>query len=140
MEKGTQQQPAFRPGDQVRVWYRIQERDRVRTAPFEGLVIRLRGAGPSKTVTVRRVTFGEGVERVFSLDSPAIDRIEVVRRGQVRRSRLYFLRLAIGKTRIGAKKGEVEVEKPPAPEAAVGIIAEKPADEPAGSSSQAPNS
>ena len=55
--------PAFRAGDQVRIWYRIQERGRMRTAPFEGIVLRIRGAGGAKSVTVRRVTFGEGVER-----------------------------------------------------------------------------
>ena len=104
--QGTRQaiQPDFRPGDQLRVWYHIQERDRVRLAQFEGIVIRLRGSSPSKTITVRRVTFGEGVERVFFLDGPSIERIEVVRRGKVRRNRLYFLRAVIGKTRIAAKE------------------------------------
>lgn len=92
--------PEFRSGDEVRVWYRIQERGRTRVTPFEGTVIRVRGAGPSKTMTVRRVTFGEGVERVFQLNGPTIDRMEVVRRGKVRRSRLYFLRTVVGKTRI----------------------------------------
>ena len=96
-------QPAYRTGDLVRVWYKIQERDRVRLAPFEGLVLRQRGQGPSQTFTIRRVTFGEGVERVFPNDSPAIDHVEVLRRGKVKRSRLYFLRLVVGKTRIAAK-------------------------------------
>jgi large subunit ribosomal protein L19 len=112
-QQGTRERvkAEFRPGDQVRVWCRIQERDRVRLAPFEGTVIRLRGAGASQTMTIRRVTFGEGVERVFSLDAPLIDRIEVIRRGDVRRSRLYFLRTVIGKTRIAAKEGDVADEK-----------------------------
>jgi len=100
----------IRAGDHVRVWFKIRERDRVRTTPFEGLVIRVRGGGPSRTMTVRRVTFGEGVERMFFPDGPTVDHIELLRRGDVRRSRLYFLRRAIGKTRItftsGAPSGD----------------------------------
>lgn len=110
--------PSFRPGDLIRVWYKIRERERVRVAPFEGTVIRVRGAVTSRTMTVRRVTFGEGVERVFALDSPSIDRIEVLRQGKVHRSRLYFLRLVIGKTRIEAKEETVS-EKPADPLAEV---------------------
>lgn len=101
----------FRPGDQVRVWCRIQERGRVRTAPFEGTVMRVRGSGTSRTFTVRRVTFGEGVERVFQLGGQAIDRVEVLRRGKVHRSRLYYLRTIIGKVRI-ASEGESAAKKP----------------------------
>ena len=94
--------PVFGPGDQIRVWYRIVEQDRVRLAPFEGLVIRRRGAGLSETVMVRRMTHGEGVERVFPLNAPVLERIEVLRRAKVRRARLYFLRTKVGKTRIAA--------------------------------------
>ena len=94
--------PDFSTGDQIRVWYRIVEQDRVRQAPFEGLVIRRRGSGVSETFTVRRVTFGEGVERVFLLHGPMVERIDVLRRGRVHRARLYFLRTKIGKTRIAA--------------------------------------
>lgn len=93
---------AFGPGDEVRVWYRILEQGKERLGQFEGLIIRSRGAGPSKTFTVRRVTHGEGVERVFPMDSKTVSRIDVLRKGQVRRSRLYFLRTLIGKARIAA--------------------------------------
>jgi large subunit ribosomal protein L19 len=98
--------PQFGPGDQVRVWFKIVERDRVRLAPFEGVVIRRRGAGLSETFTVRRITHGEGVERVFPLHAPALDRIEVLRRARVRRARLYFLRAKVGKTRLPASMSE----------------------------------
>ena len=92
--------PIFGPGDQVRVWCRILERDRVRLSPFEGVVVRRRGAGASESFTVRRMTYGEGVERVFPLHAPIVERIDVIKRGKVRRARLYYLRRKIGKTRI----------------------------------------
>lgn len=98
--------PQFGAGDQVRVWYRIVERERVRLAPFEGLVIRRRGSGLSETFTVRRVTHGEGVERAFPLHAPVLDRIEVLRRTKTRRARLYFLRAKVGKTRLAAETSE----------------------------------
>ncbi len=88
--------PDFRPGDTVRVHVRITEKsrneERTRVQPFEGVVIRRAGGGINETVTVRRVTYGIGVERSFPLHAPVVDRIEVVRRGQVRRARLYYLR------------------------------------------------
>ncbi|MBI3319838.1 MAG: 50S ribosomal protein L19 [Candidatus Omnitrophica bacterium] len=92
--------PTFKSGDEVRVWCRIMERDRVRVVPFEGVVIRRRGAGFSQTCTVRRITHGEGVERVFPLHAPVVERIELLRRTKVRRARLYFLRRRVGKTRF----------------------------------------
>jgi len=94
--------PEFGPGDQVRVWCRIMEQDRVRLSPFEGVVVRRRGSGLSETFTVRRITYGEGVERVFPVHAPVLDRIEVLRRGKVRRARLYYLRRKVGKTRIAS--------------------------------------
>jgi large subunit ribosomal protein L19 len=94
--------PAFRPGDQVRVWCRIREKDRTRQVPFEGIVIRRRGSGIAQTCTVRRLTHGEGVERVFPLHAPVVERIEVLRVGKVRRARLYYLRSKVGKTRIAS--------------------------------------
>ena len=105
---GTPQDAAqeFGPGDEIRVWYRIQEQGKERLGQFEGTVIRCRGSGPSRTFTVRRVTYGEGVERVFPKDAKMIARIEVLRQGKVKRSRLYFLRRVIGKTRI-ASGGDV---------------------------------
>ena len=95
----------FGPGDEVRVWYRIQEQGKERLGQFEGIVIRCRGSGVSRTFTVRRVTYGEGVERVFPIDAKIITRIEVLRKGKVKRSRLYFLRRVIGKTRIASAEG-----------------------------------
>jgi len=92
----------FRPGDEIRVWYRIVEQGKERLGQFEGIVIRCRGAGASKTFTVRRVTYGEGVERVFPMDAKNVSRIEVLKRGRVKRSRLYYLRSVIGKTRIAS--------------------------------------
>ncbi len=91
---------AMNPGDEVRVWYRILEHGKERLGQFEGTILRLRGTLLSKTFTVRRVTFGEGVERVFPLDAKVISRVEVLRKGAVKRSRLYFLRTLVGKSRI----------------------------------------
>jgi large subunit ribosomal protein L19 len=92
----------FRVGDQVRVWTKIEEQDRIRLTPFEGLVIRRRGNGLGETFTVRRVTHGEGVERNFPTHTPVIDHVDVLRRGKVKRSRLYYLRSKVGKTKISA--------------------------------------
>ena len=94
-----------RPGDEVRVWFKIYEQDKERLAQFEGVLIRSRGGGASKTLTVRRVTYGEGVERNFPLNPRVVSRVEVLRRGKVKRSRLYFLRAVIGKTRIASGEG-----------------------------------
>ena len=102
--EGPQAQ-VFRPGDDIRVWYKILEQGKERLGQFEGTVIRCRGSGPSRTFTVRRVTHGEGVERVFPSDSKTISRIEVLRRGKVKRSRLYYLRRVIGNTRILSAEG-----------------------------------
>ncbi|RLB01454.1 MAG: 50S ribosomal protein L19 [Deltaproteobacteria bacterium] len=90
--------PEFRPGDTVRVHYRIQEGDKERIQVFEGVVIRKRGGGTKSTFTVRKVSYGVGVERIFPLHSPFIEKIEVVSRGKVRRSRLYYLRERSGKS------------------------------------------
>lgn len=89
--------PEFRPGDTVRVYVRVREGDKERVQPFEGVVIRKRGGGLSATFTVRKVSYGVGVERTFLLHSPWLERIEVRRRGRVRRSRLYYLRERRGK-------------------------------------------
>lgn len=101
----------FRSGDEVRVWYRIVEQNKERLGQFEGTVIRCRGARISRTFTVRRVTYGEGVERVFPMDSKIISRIEILRRGQVRRSRLYFLRDIIGKAKIASAELQGQAAK-----------------------------
>ena len=89
--------PDFGAGDTVRVHVRVVEGERERIQVFEGVVIRRRGSGLSKTFTVRKVSFGVGVERTFPLHSPMISRIEVVSRGDVRRAKLYYLRSRVGK-------------------------------------------
>ena len=82
----------FRPGDTVRVSIKVTEGDRQRTQAFEGVVIRKRGGGPGASFTVRRISHEIGVERTFLLHSPAVEGVEVTRRGKVRRARLYYLR------------------------------------------------
>ena len=88
---------AFAPGDTVRVHVKIVESGRERVQIFEGAVIRRRGGGLNETFTVRRMSHGVGVERTFPLNTPKIEKIEVVRRGRVRRARLYYLRKLRGK-------------------------------------------
>ncbi|MBO8137731.1 MAG: 50S ribosomal protein L19 [Desulfotomaculum sp.] len=89
--------PDFKPGDTVRVHQKVIEGNRERIQVFEGVVIRRRGSGLSETFTVRRVSYGVGVERTYPLHSKKIDKIEVVRRGRVRRAKLYYLRNLRGK-------------------------------------------
>lgn len=89
--------PEFRPGDTVRVNIRIKEGDKERTQAFEGTVIRKRGNGIRSTTTVRKVSYGVGVERTFPLNSPSIESIKVVGKGLVRRAKLYYLRNLRGK-------------------------------------------
>ncbi len=97
--------PEFRPGDQVKVHVKIREGDKERIQVFEGVCIRRHRGTTGATFTVRKVSYGVGVERVFPAHSPSIDRIEVVRRGKVRRSRLYYLRERRGKAaRIKEKR------------------------------------
>jgi large subunit ribosomal protein L19 len=85
--------PDFGPGDTVRVNFRIREGERERVQAFQGVVIRLQnGSGPGANFTVRRITAGIGIERIFPLHSPLIDSLEVTRRGSVRRAKLYYLR------------------------------------------------
>ena len=93
--------PDFRPGDTIRVSVRVREGDKERNQIFEGVCIGRRGGGISETFTVRKISAGIGVERIFPLHSPSIAEIEVVRRGRVRRAKLYYLRNLVGKaTRI----------------------------------------
>lgn len=115
--------PDFRPGDTVRVSVRIVEGDKERVQDFEGICIRRRGGGMRATFTVRRVSYGVGMERIFPLHSPAIEKIVVVRRGKVRRARLYYLRGLRGKKArvtedLGAslrrQKAATKAEKPAA--------------------------
>ena len=89
--------PEFAPGDTVAVYIRVQEGERERLQAFEGMVIGRRNRGFNSSFSVRKVSYGEGVERVFPLYSPSIARIEVKRRGDVRRAKLYYLRNLAGK-------------------------------------------
>jgi len=96
-EQLRQDLPKFRPGDTLRVHVKVIEGSRERIQVFEGIVIKRRGGGISETFTVRKVSYGVGVERTFPLHSPKIDKIEVARRGKVRRAKLYYLRGLRGK-------------------------------------------
>ncbi len=89
--------PEFRAGDTLRVHVRIVEGDRERIQVFEGVVIKRRGGGISETFTVRKISYGVGVERTFPVHTPKIDKIEVMRQGKVRRAKLYYLRELRGK-------------------------------------------
>lgn len=89
--------PSFRPGDTLKVHVKVIEGTRERIQLFEGVVIKRRGSGISETFTVRKISYGVGVERAFPLNSPKIDKIEVARRGKVRRAKLYYLRALRGK-------------------------------------------
>jgi len=98
--------PAFAPGDTVRVMVRVREGDKERLQAFEGVCIGRRGGGINETFTVRKISAGVGVERIFPLHSPSIAEIEMVRKGRVRRAKLYFLRQLAGKAaRIREKRG-----------------------------------
>ncbi|MBN1823070.1 MAG: 50S ribosomal protein L19 [Endomicrobiales bacterium] len=89
--------PSFRVGDQVKVYFKVVEGDNERVQLFEGAVIRRRGSGLGETFTVRKTSFGVGVERIFPINSPRIEKIEIAKRGKVRRSKLYYLRNLSGK-------------------------------------------
>ncbi|HPZ76558.1 MAG TPA: 50S ribosomal protein L19, partial [Thermosynergistes sp.] len=93
----TNEVPDFRPGDTVKVHVRVSEANRQRIQVFEGVVIARKHGGVRETFTVRKVSGGVGVERIFPLYSPVIDKIEIVRRGKVRRAKLYYLRKLSGK-------------------------------------------
>ena len=119
--------PDFSPGDTVRVNVKVIEGTRERIQAFEGVCIARSGGGLNESFTVRKISYGEGVERVFPIFSPSIDSIEVVRRGKVRRAKLYYLRGRRGKSaRIAEKQdfrartAEIEavIDAPPVPEAA----------------------
>jgi large subunit ribosomal protein L19 len=102
--------PPFRSGDTLRVNVRVKEGDKERIQAFEGVCIARRGSGVSETFTVRKISNGVGVERIFPVHSPMIGDIQVMRRGRVRRAKLYYLRNLTGKaTRIKEKKVRVSV-------------------------------
>ena len=99
--------PSFRPGDTVKVQVRVKEGDKERLQAFQGVVIARKGGGTREMFTVRKISGGVGVERIFPLHSPNVDRIEVVRRGRVRRAKLYYLRELRGKAaRIEERREE----------------------------------
>jgi large subunit ribosomal protein L19 len=103
--------PRFAPGDRVRVHFQVVEGSRRRTQMFEGVVIARRGAGARETFTVRKQSFGVGVERTFPVHSPKIERLEVVARGDVRRAKLYYLRGRVGKrARVVERRWGIEDE------------------------------
>ncbi|OEG69541.1 50S ribosomal protein L19 [Candidatus Endomicrobiellum trichonymphae] len=88
---------SFKSGDQIKVHFKIVEGGNERIQIFEGIVIRIKGSGLSETFTVRKISFGIGIERIFPIHSPRIDKIEVLKRGKVRRAKLYYLRNLSGK-------------------------------------------
>ncbi|MFA5355412.1 MAG: 50S ribosomal protein L19 [Candidatus Paceibacterota bacterium] len=102
----TKEMPELRPGDTVKVYQKIQEKDKERVQVFEGQILaRKHGKGISSTITVRKISGGVGVEKLFPLHSPVIDKIELVKRGKVRRAKLYYLREAKGrKARLKTKE------------------------------------
>ncbi len=120
--------PPFRPGDTVRVHVKISEGDKERTQVFEGVVIRRRRGGASASFTVRKVSYGVGVERIFPVDSPSVQKLEIKSRGHVRRSRLYYLRELKGKkARLRSKLRDLSALVPP--EDVAGTAAEALAEE-----------
>ena len=103
--------PEFRPGDTLKVHVKVVEGTRSRIQVFQGVVIRRQGGGSRETFTVRKVSFGVGVERTFPLHTPIIDQIEVVTRGDVRRAKLYYLRNLRGKAAKIKEKREAPVSR-----------------------------
>lgn len=123
-EKKTSKTPSFRPGDTVKVHMKVKEGESERVQVFEGAVIVRRGRGASENFTVRKISFGVGVERTFLISSPHIEKIELVREGKVRRARLYYLRDLTGKSariedRVDAaeQQAAAKAEKAEAPKA-----------------------
>ena len=90
--------PSFSSGDTVKVNVKVSEGNRERIQTFEGVIIAVNGVGVNKTITVRKLSFGVGVERIFPVHAPIVDSIEVIRKGKVRRSKLYYLRDRVGKS------------------------------------------
>jgi len=111
--------PSFAPGDRVRVHFKVIEGSRERTQVFEGIVLKRQGSGVRETFTVRKQSFGVGVERTFPLHSPKIERLEIAARGDVRRAKLYYLRGRIGKAaRVAERRWGIDEELIATPAAA----------------------
>lgn len=96
-QRHTRERPAFRAGDTIAVHFRIREGDKERVQVFEGVCIGMKRGGNRSTVTVRKMSFSQGVERIFPLSSPRVEKIDVVQRGRVRRAKLFYLRKLRGK-------------------------------------------
>jgi large subunit ribosomal protein L19 len=109
------ERPHFDPGDRVRVHFQVIEGTRRRTQVFEGIVIKRQGSGARETFTVRKQSFGVGVERTFPVHSPKIERIEVAARGDVRRAKLYYLRGRVGRRARVRERQDVRVVPEPGP-------------------------
>jgi large subunit ribosomal protein L19 len=119
------QRPRFSAGDRVRVHFQVVEGNRRRTQVFEGIVIKRQGSGARETFTVRKQSFGVGVERTFPLHSPKIEKLEVAARGDVRRAKLYYLRERVGKSaRVAERRWGIEDEMVVAQEEAEAVDAE----------------
>ena len=119
--------PEFRPGDTVRVMVSIREGDSKRIQAFEGTVIARKNTGTGATFTVRKISFGQGVERIFPLHSRVIDRVEVVRHGKVRRAKLYYLRELKGKAARLREKTQGGRTVSPSKASAAGLVEKSPA-------------
>ena len=119
--------PPFRPGDTLRVHVKVREGEKERTQVFEGVCIRRRGGGTSETFTVRKISYGVGVERIFPVQAPIVEKVEIKSRGHVRRSRLYYLRDLRGqKARLRSKVRDLS-----------GLISEEEAERQAGTAAAA---
>ena len=131
-EKKSSKVPEFRPGDTVKVHMKVKEGESERVQVFEGAVIVRRGRGASENFTVRKISFGVGVERTFLITSPHIEKIELVREGKVRRARLYYLRDLTGRSaRIEDRESaQTAAPKSEAPKAEAPKKAEKKAEAP----------
>jgi large subunit ribosomal protein L19 len=135
IERGQQRQglPSFAPGDRVRVHFQVVEGSRKRTQVFEGIVLKRQGSGVRETFTVRKQSFGVGVERTFPLHSPKIEKLEIAARGDVRRAKLYYLRGRIGKAaRVAERRWGIDEELISAPvpvEKEIDAAQETPQDE-----------
>ena len=124
-KRALKQRPRFAAGDRVRVHFQVVEGNRRRTQVFEGIVIKRQGSGARETFTVRKQSFGVGVERTFPLHSPKIEKLEIAARGAVRRAKLYYLREKVGKSaRVAERRWGIEEEMVVAAEEAEAVDAE----------------
>lgn len=119
--------PTFRAGDELKVHVRVIEGNKSRIQVFQGIVIRRQGNGVRESFTIRKISYGVGVERTFPVHTPVIEKIEVARRGDVRRAKLYYLRDLRGKAaKIREKRGDVEASKSGSSPVAQAVVAEVP--------------